>query len=193
MAAESGFADAVRAINNLATAQVREDTPSLIDVQGLGRPNEFSGKGEGFQQWSKQTEAFFARVIKESEMMLEWAAEQATEITTTAIDLEFLPTDPNVDRGVQTLEFVLQQMHTALMALTSCEANDIVANSLKNPLEAWRRLQNDMIRRQEEGNEPSANDHFSWTVLSSGTSIGVRTLGILRVALREEFEGQVGR
>ena len=45
-------------------------------------------------------------VFKESEMMLEWAAEQATEITTTAIDLEFLPTDANEDRGVQNLEFV---------------------------------------------------------------------------------------
>ena len=73
-------------------------------------------------------------------MMLEWAAEQATEITTTAIDLEFLPTDTNVDRGVQNLEFVLHQMHTALMALTSYEVNDIVANSRKIPLEAWRRL-----------------------------------------------------
>ena len=73
--------------------------------------------------------------------MLEWAAEQPTEITTTAIDLEFLPTDPNEDRGVQNLEFVLQQMHTALTTLTSDEANDIVANSWKNPLEAWRRLQ----------------------------------------------------
>ena len=30
----------------------------------------------------------------------------------------------------------LQQMHTALMALTSDEANDIVANSRKNPYEA---------------------------------------------------------
>ena len=39
------------------------------------------------------------------------------------------------------MEFVLQQMHTALMALTSYEANDTVANSRKNPLEAWRRLQ----------------------------------------------------
>ena len=65
--------------------------------------------------------------------MLEWAAEQTTGITTTAIDLEFLLTDTNVDRGLQNLEFVLQQMHTALMALTSCEANDIVANSRKNP------------------------------------------------------------
>ena len=34
-------------------------------------------------------------------MMLEWAAEQPTEITTTAIDLEFLPTAANEDRGVQ--------------------------------------------------------------------------------------------
>ena len=29
----------------------------------------------------------------------------------------------------------------ALVALTSGEANDIVANSRKNPLEVWRRLQ----------------------------------------------------
>ena len=141
VAAESGLADAVRAINNLATAQVRKDTPSLIDVKGLRRPKEFTGREEDHQQWSKKTEAFFAGVIKESEMMLEWAAEQATEITTTAIDLEFLPTDTNVDRGVQNQEFVLQQVHTALMARTSHEANDIVANSRKNPLEAWRRLQ----------------------------------------------------
>ena len=140
MAAESVLADAVRAINNLAKAQVRKDTPSLIDVKGLGRPKEVTGRDEDFHQWSKKTEAFFAGVIKESEMMLEWAAEQPTEITTTAIDLEFLPTDTNEDSGVQNLEFVLQQMHAALMALTSYEANDIVANSRKNPL-AWRRLQ----------------------------------------------------
>ena len=73
VAAESGLADAVRAINNLATAQVRKDTPSLNDVKGFGR--------------SKKTEAFFAGVIKE--LMLEWAAEQTVEVTTTAIDLEF--------------------------------------------------------------------------------------------------------
>ena len=74
VAAESGLADVVRAINNLATAQVRKDTPSLIDVKGLGRPNEFTGREEDFQQRSKKTEAFFAGVIKESEMMLEWTA-----------------------------------------------------------------------------------------------------------------------
>ena len=42
---------------------------------------------------------------------------------------------------MQKLEFLLQLMHTALVALTSYEATDIVANSRKNPLEAWWRLQ----------------------------------------------------
>ena len=46
--AESGLADGMRAINNLATAQVRKDTPGLIDVKGFGRPKEFSGREEDF-------------------------------------------------------------------------------------------------------------------------------------------------
>ena len=75
-------------------------------------------------------------------MTLEWAAEQPTEITTELINRELLPTATNQERAVQNLEFVLQQLQTALMALTSYEANDIVANSRKkNPLAAWRRLQ----------------------------------------------------
>ena len=141
VAAESGLAEAVRAINNLATAQVRKDTPSLIDVEGLGRPKEFTGREEDFQQLVEEDGGFVRWCDQGSEMMLEWAAEQPTEFTMTAIDLEFLPTDTNKDSGVQNLEFVLQLMHVALMALTSYEANDIVANSRKNPLEAWWRLQ----------------------------------------------------
>ena len=46
VAEQSGLADAVRAINNLATAQGKKDTPSLIDLKGLGRPKEFCGKEE---------------------------------------------------------------------------------------------------------------------------------------------------
>ena len=41
----------------------------------------------------------------------------------------------------ETWSFVLHQMHTTRMALTSYESNDTVANSRKNPLEAWPRLQ----------------------------------------------------
>ena len=95
-------------------------------------------------------------------MMLEWAAEQPTEITTTAIDLEFLPTDTNEDRGVQNLEFVLQQMHTALMALTSYEAHDIVANSRKGSVggmaETAEAIRSGDTRKKTK---PSAHDHFS--------------------------------
>ena len=79
VAAEPGLAGAVRAINNLTTPQVRKNTPSFIDVKGQGRPKEVTGCEEDFQQWSKKTEAFFAGVIKESEMILEWAAEQPTK------------------------------------------------------------------------------------------------------------------
>ena len=121
-------------------------------MKGLGRPKEFTGREEDFQQWPKRTEAFFAVVIKESEMMLEWAAEQPTEITTTAIDLEFLPTDTNEDREVQTLEFVVQQMHTALLTLTSYEAT---LSPTRGRIH-WRHggdCRSDVIRRQEEENE----------------------------------------
>ena len=68
--------------------------------------------------------------------MMEWSAEKATEITTTAIDQELLPTATNVERGALNLEILLLPTHTALMALTSCEANDIVANLRKKPFEA---------------------------------------------------------
>ena len=78
--AQCGLSEAVRAI---------------INVKGLGRPKEFTGREEDFQQWSKKTEAFCAGVIMESEMMLEWAAGQTTEISTELIYREFLPTSTN--------------------------------------------------------------------------------------------------
>ena len=52
---------------------------------------------------------FFAGVIKESEMMLEWAAEQTTEL----INREFLPTAINQERGVQNLEFAAADAYSA--------------------------------------------------------------------------------
>ena len=139
VAEESGLADVVRAINNLTTAQVRKDTPSLIDVGGLGRPKDLSGREEDFQQWSKKTEAFFA--------VLEWAAEQATGITTTAIDLEFLPMDTNVDRGVQNLEFVLQQFSRVVKRMTLSPTRGRTRFGHGGDGRSY------MIRRPEKGNE----------------------------------------
>ena len=155
--AQSGLSDAVRASNNLSTAQVRKDTPSLIDVKGLGRPKELTGREENFQQWSKKMEVFFAGVIKESERTLEWAAEQPTEITTTAIDLEFLPTDANADRGVQNLEFVVQQMHTAL---TSMKRTTLSPTRERIHRRRGGDSRSDMIRRQEGENETFCSRSF---------------------------------
>ena len=135
-----------------------------MDAKGLG-PKEFTGK-EGFFNSGR-------RIRKH--LLVWWSAEQTTEITTTAIDREFLPIATDQERGVQNQEFVLQQMHTALMALTSYEANDIVANSRKNPLNSPGEL--------------SSHDHVSSKVLSVGTPSRDRMMGVLRFSLREEDEG----
>ena len=141
MSDQTGFAEAVRAINNLAIAQVRKDTRCLIDVKGLGCPKEFSDRDEDFEQWSKKTEAFFVGVIKESEMMLVWSAEQAAEITTELIDLDiFADFDERGTRSAQSGVRAAADAHSA-HGSPGYEAHDIVANSRKNPLEGWRRLQ----------------------------------------------------
>ena len=44
-------------LSTICDSLVRKDTPSLIDVEGLGRPKEFTGREADFQQWSKKTEA----------------------------------------------------------------------------------------------------------------------------------------
>ena len=65
VAAESGLADAVRAINNLPTAQVRKDTPSLIDWKGLPR----SSKGI---HWPR---GGFPTVVEEDGGILRWCGQ----------------------------------------------------------------------------------------------------------------------
>ena len=114
------------------------------------------------------------------------AAEQTTEILTEFIDRESLPIMTNQEQGAQNLEFILQQMYTMLTDLTSGEANDIVANSRKNPLEAWRRLQKIRCYKRREEGKPSSQYRFSGTMLYSGTQRGNRTLGIRCVAVRED-------
>ena len=55
VADRTGRVEAIRAINNLATAHVRKGTLSLVDVKGLGRPKEFTCKEKDFQQCSMKT------------------------------------------------------------------------------------------------------------------------------------------
>ena len=51
------------------------------------------------------------------------------------------------------MEFVLQQMHAALMALMSCEANDIVATRGRIRWRYCGDSRSDMIRRREDEND----------------------------------------
>ena len=165
----------------LATVRGKKDTPSLIDVRGLGCPTEFSGKEEDFQQWSKKTEAFFSGVIKESEMILEWSAEQATEITTTAIGLEFLQTN---DCGTRSSKPGVRAAADAFQQSWFSRVMRQIAPSPTRGRTRWRHGEvcgSDMIRQQVEGNETCCE--LSFLLLSSGTSSGDRTMGILRVAL----------
>ena len=92
---------------------------------------------------------------------------------------------------MQNLEFVLQQMHTALMFLTSYEANDIVAKSRKNPLEALRRL-----RKRYDPMTGARKRNLLRTIISPGRcSILELRAGIERwesyVSRYDEVEGQV--
>ena len=112
--------------------------------------------------------------------MMEWAAEQPTEVTTTAIDIEFLLTDTCITWSCT------QQ----LMALTRNEANDTVVKSRKNSPETWRRLQKryDPTTGGRKRNLLRTIISLGWWTLL-GTPSGDRTLGVLRVSLREEDEG----
>ena len=142
VASQVQMSKAVRAINNLSTAQVRKDTPSLIDVKSVGRPKEFSGREEDFQQWSKKTEAFFAGVIKESEMMLEWAAEQTTEISRRTRSDEYKTWSLFCSRCIQRSWLSRLTRRTTLLRTRGRTH--------------WRLggdYRSDMIRRQEEENE----------------------------------------
>ena len=132
VADQTGLAEAVRAINNRAVAQVRKYARTFFEVKGAGRLKKFTGKEEDVQQWSKKT--FSAGVVKESETILERSTEQV--ITMEHAELEFTPPTSNVYGGVVNLEFVLQQTHAQHLWLTSYEANDIVANSRKKPLKS---------------------------------------------------------
>ena len=58
VADQSGLADAARAIKKLAPAQGKKDIPSLIDVKGLRRPNESSGKRKDFNSGRRRRRHF---------------------------------------------------------------------------------------------------------------------------------------
>ena len=148
------LSESVHATDNLTTAQSFEDGLGMasrsINTNDVGRTKEFSGTEEDFQHWSEDIKAFFAGMIKESEMMLDWAADQTMEISTTAIDLDFLPTDANEDRGVQTWSSCCSRctQHSWLSRVMKRVTLSPTRGGIR-----WRHggdCRSDMIRRQED-------------------------------------------
>ena len=62
--------------------------------------------------------------------MLVWSAEHVTETTVEHVELELTPNTTNVERCVPNVEFVLQQMHAAVMALTIYEATALIEETI---------------------------------------------------------------
>ena len=97
---------------------------------------------------------------------------------------------------MQNLESVLQQMHTALMALSSYEANDIVAKSRKNPLRHGGDCRSDVVRRQEEGNETFCARSFLldgalfWNS-KRGSNAGSPTCRATRRSLKDKLDDEI--
>ena len=98
--------------------------------EGLRQAEGVHWQGGRFSPVLKKTEAFFAGAIKESEIMLVWSAEHVTETTVEHVELELTPTTTNVERCVPNVEFVLQQMHAAVMALTIYKATALIAETI---------------------------------------------------------------
>jgi hypothetical protein len=115
----------------LATRTPVQQDRSLIDVKGLGRPPSFGGGESDCNIWARKVENYIVSVFSEGAKTLKYAAESAT-----TIDLDALKNDT----GATCADDLNTQMYSALMALTSGEAFDIVLAGSKHGYEAWRRL-----------------------------------------------------
>ena len=140
VAVASGLADAVRAINNLPTAQVRKDTPSLIDVTGLGRPKEHTGSVEDFQ------------LVEEDGGILRWFDQRVWDNVGVGSWTDYGNHDGSdrsrffadgLYRGQSSAEpgiCVAAGAHSTHGSFELGGGWRCRQNSRKNPLEAWRRL-----------------------------------------------------
>ena len=158
----------------------KKATPSLIDVKGLGRPTEFTGREEDFEHGRRRRRHSLRSdqggrddvggrrtifLLIHSSCSKKKSSEHVTEITTESWIL-------NSCRLRRKSSEV--RKHTALVARTMRQMTLAPIHGRTR----WRHgrgCRKDMIRRQEE---------------ESGISFA-RTMGILRVAVEEKVEGHI--
>ena len=116
--------------------------------EGYSEPHRREGLRSSARIFAKKTEYFFA-----GEMMLEWAAEQGTEITRKAVDLEFLPTVTNLERGDQNLEFGCSRCTRCRWRSRAMKPTTLSPTRGRIHWKLGDDHRNDTILRQEEENE----------------------------------------
>ena len=129
----------------------------------------------------------FAGVTKESEMMLEWGAEQATEITRVLAD------------GYECGQRSANWSWCCSRCIQRSRLSRVMRRMTLSPICGRIRwgdggdCRSDMIRRQEEGKETFCARSFLLDGALFWNSKRRSNAGSLRVSLREEVEGEVGR
>ena len=120
--------------------------------------------------------------MQESEMILEWTAEQVTEITTTAFEFGFLSSETNVKRWVQNREIVLRKMHTTHMDPTSYEQTTRLSSTQEESAGDLTETEEALL--SDDGRREVEKRYFLRTIISSGR----RSLVELQAAIeRWEF------
>ena len=128
---------------------------------------------------------FFAGVTKEFEIMLERSTEQVAEITMGRVELEFTPTSTIAQPSVFHLEFVWQQMHAALTALTIYEP------TTSSPTRGRTRWIRHRSNDRSETTKHASHEQLSWKMPSLGTSSwsgGIGARGTLNSNCLRTFE-----
>ena len=156
---QTGFEEAVRSVINLATAQFRQDAPNLLCRKVLVKVLTAQGVlwYRGGCPAVVEENIVCAAMITDSEMMLDWSAEQVTEITMLAVEEEIGPVATDVDRRVPNLEEVRQQRHTVLMATRGRKSNFLRSIFLRedarfmNCIETWKSYVSRCERKLREG------------------------------------------
>ena len=117
----------------------RRDPPKvLVDTKGIGKPYIFKNEERKFHEWSGTIINYSCALVGEAvRPLLEWVAEQETEVSELDIDedtCEHLPC---------TVPELSNQIYNLLINFTEEETYDLLTSNIAlrgNGLDAWRRM-----------------------------------------------------
>ena len=169
----------MRAIYSLTTPQGRKDTPSLIDVKGVDRPTEFTGKEKDFQQRStKHGSVLFLGDqgvrdhVGQVTDMSSWSSRQARRMSSDVCFTQRLCCSRccvhlRLSRGTRPMTLSPTRGRTRWKLCVDCR--------------------NDLVQRQGK-NETCCLQSFAWTTLTVATPSWYRAHWIRCRATRKRLK-----